>query len=93
VAGVRSQLQPILGGSDVAGSSTWWLLDVLSATSGYATKNPRINVHLHLPGLDQNGSTFWLPLHKSHQLLNSSDGKVMEMMYGFAKSGDAMQYG
>jgi len=92
-ADVRSQLQRLLGGEVVAGSSTRRLVDMLSAISVYATQNPRINVHLHLTGHDQEGNTFWLPVHEDQQLLDSAAGKVMAMVYRFAESGDAMQYG
>jgi len=66
---------------------------MLSSIAVYAAQNPRVNVHLHLTGHDQNGSTFWLPVHEDQQLLDSAAGNVMAMVYRFAESGDAMQHG
>jgi len=92
-ADVRSRLQRLLGGGVVASSSTRRLVDMLSAISVYAAQNPRVNVHLHLTGHDQEGNTFWLPVHEDQQLLDGAAGKIMAMVYRFAESGDAMQYG
>ena len=92
-ADVWSRLQRLLGGGVVAGSSTRRLVDTLSSISVYAAQNPRVNVHLHLTGHDQEGNTFWLPVHEDQQLLESAAGNVMAMVYRFAESVDAMQYG
>jgi len=92
-ADVRSRLQRLLVGVVVAGSSTRRLVDMLSSILVYAAQNPRVNVHLHQTGHDQEGNTFWLPVHEDRQLLDSAAGNVMAMVYRFAESGDAMQYG
>jgi len=91
-ADVRSRLQRLLGAGVVAGSSRR-LVDMLSSIAVYAAQNPRVNVHLHLTGHDQDGNTFWVPVHEDQQLLDSAAGNVMAMVYRFAESGDAMQHG
>ena len=91
-ADVRSRLQQLLGAGVVAGSSRP-IFDTLSSTAVYGAQNPRVNVHSHLTGHNENGNTFLLPVHEDQQLLDSAAGNVMAMVYRFAESGDAMQHG
>ena len=88
-ADVRSRLQRLLGAGVVAGSSRR-LGDMLSSI---AAQNSRVNVLLQLTGHDQNGDTFWLPVHEDQQLLDSAAGNLMAMVYRFAESGDTRQHG